>query len=122
MQLIFSTQASLIFVVIFEHIDAFVPSWHEFKIFVAVEIALLHSPPFTKNHFHFLLVVDSATAQLWLQLPRQKRSREGHLGLWVGGLEFPSETAVSHLASDFYRQLRVLRSAFTLIFVCRGMG
>jgi hypothetical protein len=36
-----------------QHNDAFDSSWHEFNTFVAVEIGLLYSQPFTNSHFHF---------------------------------------------------------------------
>jgi hypothetical protein len=41
--------------------------WHKFNNFVAVEIRLLHSQPFTNNHFHFLITVETATSQVLLQ-------------------------------------------------------
>ena len=46
MQLIYSTVLSLFFDEIPEHIDAFVASWHEFKISVILEIGFFHSPFF----------------------------------------------------------------------------
>jgi hypothetical protein len=48
-----------------------VPSWHEFKNSVALEIGLLHSLPFTNNSFHFLAIVESATSQVSIQWPEQ---------------------------------------------------
>jgi hypothetical protein len=66
MQLIYSTKVPLFFNTIPEHIDAFVPSWHEFKNSVAVEIGLLHSQPLTNSHFHFFIIVESATSQVLL--------------------------------------------------------
>jgi hypothetical protein len=59
MWLIYSTEVSLFFNIIPEHIDALAPSWHEFKNFVAVEIGLLHSQPFTNSHFHFFVTVET---------------------------------------------------------------
>jgi hypothetical protein len=52
---------SLFFSILPEHIDAFVPYWHEFKNSVAVEISLLHSQPFTNIHLHF--------SSLWSRRP-----------------------------------------------------
>jgi hypothetical protein len=43
-----------------EHLDAFGPFWAwEYKFFV-IEIGLLHSRPFIKQHFHFLIIVECA--------------------------------------------------------------
>jgi hypothetical protein len=47
MELIYSTEILLFFNIIPEHIDAFVPFWHEFKNSFAAEIGILHSQPFT---------------------------------------------------------------------------
>jgi hypothetical protein len=60
MQFIYSTELSF-FNIVSEHIDAFFPSGHWFKNFVAVEIGLLHSQPLTNGHFHFIMV-ESAPA------------------------------------------------------------
>jgi hypothetical protein len=38
----------------------------EFKNFIAVAIGLLHSQPFTNSHFHFFIIVESATSQVLL--------------------------------------------------------
>jgi hypothetical protein len=40
---IYSTEVSLFLDVIHEHIDAYVPSWYEFKNFFVAGIMLLHS-------------------------------------------------------------------------------
>jgi len=37
-----------------EHIDTFVPLYHEFKNSIVVKIRLLHSQPFMNSHFQFL--------------------------------------------------------------------
>jgi hypothetical protein len=66
MYLIFSTKVSLFFNIILEHIDAFIPSWHEFKISVAIELGLLHSQPLTKNHIHVFITVESVSTQYLL--------------------------------------------------------
>jgi hypothetical protein len=54
-----------------EHIDAFVPSWHEFKNFVTVEISLLHLQPFMNCHFHIFITEELVTSQVLLQRPKQ---------------------------------------------------
>jgi hypothetical protein len=66
-----STEVSLFFNIISEHIDAFVPSLHGDKNCVAVEVGLLHSQPFTSSHLHVLIVVESATSQVLVQRPKQ---------------------------------------------------
>jgi hypothetical protein len=63
MWLICSTEISLYFNTIPEHIDAFVPSWHEFKNSIAVEIRSLHWQPFTNSHFHFFVFVELSTSK-----------------------------------------------------------
>jgi len=50
-------------------VDALVPSWHEFKNSVTVEIGLLYSQPFMSNHCIFLLIIKSVTSLLLLQWP-----------------------------------------------------
>jgi len=39
-------------------------SWREYKMYMAVEIRLLHLQPFTNIHFHFLIIVDLSTSQV----------------------------------------------------------
>lgn len=41
---------------------------------VTVEFGLLHSRTFTKIHFHFLIIVESATSEELLQRPKQQCS------------------------------------------------
>jgi hypothetical protein len=63
--------------------DKFVPSWHDFKNSVAVEIGLLHSHQFTYSHFHFIVIVESATSHVLLQMLEQtevQRARSGQHG------------------------------------------
>jgi hypothetical protein len=64
MQLIYSNEMSLLFGIICEHIDEFPRLGTSFLF--AVEIGLLHSQPFMKSHFHFLVVIQSANHQLCL--------------------------------------------------------
>jgi hypothetical protein len=42
-----------------------------FKTSITVEIRLLHLQPFTKSHFHSLVIVLTATAPQLLQQPKQ---------------------------------------------------
>jgi hypothetical protein len=79
MYLIFSTTVSLFFTTIPEHIDISVSSSHEFKNSVVAEIWLLHSQPFTNNHFHLLITVESAASQMLLQRPKQMEVRRGQV-------------------------------------------
>ena len=46
----------LFFIIILQHSDALVPSWHEFKSSVTIEIGILHSHPFTNCCFPLWLV------------------------------------------------------------------
>jgi hypothetical protein len=39
-------------------------SWREYKMYMAVEIRLLHLQPFTNIHFHFLIIVDLLTSEI----------------------------------------------------------
>jgi hypothetical protein len=57
----------IIFGIISEHIDEFVPSWYEFTNVLAVVIRLLYPQPSVNNHFHFPVIVESATSQMLLQ-------------------------------------------------------
>ena len=50
-------------------VDALVPSWHEFKNSVTIEIGLLYSQSFMSNHCIFLLITKSVTSLLLLQWP-----------------------------------------------------
>lgn len=63
MQLTYSAEVSLFFSIIPWNVDAFVPTWHEFKKSVVVETGLLYSQPFTYSNFCFLIIVESATSQ-----------------------------------------------------------
>ena len=47
--------------------DALVPSWHELKNSVTVEIGLLYSQPFMNNHFFFHPTIKSVTSLPLLQ-------------------------------------------------------
>jgi hypothetical protein len=40
-----------------EHADASSPSWHNFKNWIALENGMSQSQPFTKSHFHSLIIV-----------------------------------------------------------------
>jgi hypothetical protein len=73
------TEASLFFNTILERIDALSLSWHEIKHSVAVEIVLLYLQPFTNSHFHFFVIVESATSQVLLQRLRQLEVRWGRV-------------------------------------------
>ena len=59
----YSFHCSTIFSIIPEHFDASVSSWHEFKNSFAVDSGFLHLQPFTKSHFHFLIVVEFVLSQ-----------------------------------------------------------
>lgn len=50
-----------------EHLEAFLPSWHEFKNLIMSEVSLLHSQPFTNVSFHFLIIVETVASQVLLQ-------------------------------------------------------
>jgi hypothetical protein len=52
------------------HIDAFVPSWYEFKNSITAEIGLMHLEPPTNSYFHFFIIVELVTSQV--SLPRTK--------------------------------------------------
>jgi len=54
-----------------EPLEAFLPSWHEFKNFIISEVRLLHSQPFTNVNIHFLIIVVTVTSQVLLQWPKQ---------------------------------------------------
>jgi hypothetical protein len=51
-----SAEVPLFFTITPEHIDAFIPFWHEFKNSITVKIGLLHSQQFINSHFHFITV------------------------------------------------------------------
>ena len=53
----------------------FVPSWHEIKKVITVEIRLVHSQLFTSSHFCFLTVVVPATSQVLFQQPKRSFTR-----------------------------------------------
>lgn len=55
---------------------------------IAVEIGILHSQPFTKSNYHFLIIVKSATAQ------------ERCFSNKVDDPEVPTEVTATTLASD----------------------
>jgi hypothetical protein len=74
MELIYSIEVSLFFNIIPEHTDAFVPSWHKFESCVMAEMGLLNSQSFTNGHFHFFVIVKSATSQVLLQRHNQWKS------------------------------------------------
>jgi hypothetical protein len=59
-------------------IDAFAPSWHEFKNSVIVEIRLLHSQPFTytNSHSHFV-IEELANFQVLSHRPKQMEVQQG---------------------------------------------
>jgi len=46
-----------LFIVISEGDDAFVPTWHELKNSVTLEIGLWHWHPFTNSHFYSLILM-----------------------------------------------------------------
>jgi hypothetical protein len=71
MYFIYYTEVSLLFNIIHKHIDALVPSWHEFQNSVVAEIRLLHSQPFTNNYFHFFITVGLAASEVLLQRLKQ---------------------------------------------------
>jgi hypothetical protein len=52
-------------------LEAFLPSWHEFKNFIISEVRLLHSQPFTNVSVHFLIIVETVTSQVLLQWLKQ---------------------------------------------------
>jgi hypothetical protein len=58
-------------------IDAFAPSWHEFKNSVTVEIRLLHSQQFTftNSHSHFI-IEELANFQVLSPRPKQREVRQ----------------------------------------------
>jgi hypothetical protein len=53
----------------------FFPPWHEFKNSVAVKIRALHLQPFTKNHFHFLILLEKAAFHALIQRAKQMSCR-----------------------------------------------
>jgi hypothetical protein len=81
MQLNYFTQVSLLFNVITEHTDAFVPPWNEFKNSVVEETGLLHSQQLTNSHFLFSIIVESVTFQVLLQRPKQTEVEGARSGL-----------------------------------------
>jgi len=54
-----------------EHLETFLPSWHEFKNFIISEVRLLHSQPFTNVTVHFFIIMESVTFQVLLQWLKQ---------------------------------------------------
>lgn len=53
--------------VIHDHVDVFVPSWHECKNTVALAVCLLRGQTFTNSHFHFLVILEPPNSQVLLQ-------------------------------------------------------
>jgi len=62
-------------ITVFQHVshitDTVVPCWQKFKNFITVGIVVIHLQPFTKNHFHFLIAVQSASSKVLFQSPKQ---------------------------------------------------
>jgi small nuclear ribonucleoprotein (snRNP)-like protein len=54
-----------------EHLEAFLPSWLEFKNVIISEVTLLHSQTFTNVNVHFLILVEKVTSQVLLQWPKR---------------------------------------------------
>jgi hypothetical protein len=59
----------IIYYIIPEHIDKFVASRTSLKIPSRKKSEFLYSHSFTKNSFHFLIIVESATYQVLLERP-----------------------------------------------------
>ena len=51
--------------------DTFVSCKQKFKNFIMVEIEIIHLQPFTENHFHFLITLQSASSKVLFQSPKQ---------------------------------------------------
>jgi hypothetical protein len=73
-----------------------IPCWKTFKISMAVEIGLWHSHPFTKSHFAFFIVVESAISRVLLQQSKKRMVRRR----MVGRIVFPSERTVTAVVSE----------------------
>jgi hypothetical protein len=56
---------------LFIQYNLFAPFWLDFKNFVGIGIGVVLSQPFTEIHFHFLVIVETATSQVPLQRPKQ---------------------------------------------------
>jgi len=67
MQLIYSAELSLFIIIILKHTYAAVLYWYWFKNSVMTEIRPLYLQPFTNSHFHFPIILESATCQVLLQ-------------------------------------------------------
>jgi hypothetical protein len=61
---------------------------------------LSHSQPFTNTYFHFLILVESVTSQVFLQRPTQRTIRSGMPDYRVAVLEVPYERRATPAASD----------------------
>jgi hypothetical protein len=103
MQRIYSTEVSLFVHIIPENIDAFVPCWHRFKNSVAAEIGLLHSQPFMNSHFHFLIIVESSTSQMF-QRPKQMVCFARGVILWHDNAN-PTQRIPDTRVAYFHREL-----------------
>jgi hypothetical protein len=70
MLFIYCTEVSLIFSIVPECIDAFVPCSHQFKNYTVVEIGVLYSQLFMDSHFQFFITRYQPTYQVLLKQPR----------------------------------------------------
>lgn len=67
---VYSTGVPLLFNIMPEHTDMFVPTTNEFKNDLAVEIGLTYLQTFSSSHCQFLIIAEAETYQVLLQLAK----------------------------------------------------
>jgi hypothetical protein len=73
-----------------------------FKNFAAVEMGLLHSHPFKNSHFHFFIIVELATSQVFLQRSKQMEVQWGKDRTKGGCSRISQQNNATTLVSDMH--------------------